>query len=70
MNSTPCSVCKEGGHRESKCPTLVEPLKPGFHSGGGGGQYTGEDEEEQIQIPIHPVLRKLKKASKAHKKEL
>jgi hypothetical protein len=57
MNSTPCSVCKEGGHREAKCPTLTDPLKPGFHSGGGGGGgHSHDDDDEKAMYPVNPVL--------------
>lgn len=46
MNSTPCTVCGEGGHHTRKCPTLSSPLEPGFYKGqvprGGGGD---EDDE-------------------------
>ena len=48
MNSVPCSVCQEGGHSAAKCPTLVEPLKPGFHSGGGGGGGHSHDDDERM----------------------
>ena len=46
MNSIPCTICKEEGHHCRKCPTLVDPLKPGFYTGGGaGGGGGGEDDE-------------------------
>lgn len=43
-----CSVCGEGGHRVSSCPTLREPLKEGFYSGGGGGGHHSHEEDEAI----------------------
>lgn len=51
MNSAaPCSVCKEGGHKTTKCPTLVAPLAPGFQGGGGGGGgHSHDDEEERLR---------------------
>jgi hypothetical protein len=53
QNTTaPCSVCGEGGHRASCCPTLREPLKEGFYSGGGGGGGHSHDDEEGISEPV------------------
>jgi hypothetical protein len=41
-----CSMCKESGHHESRCPSLSEPLKNGFYSGGGyNGGGEGEDDD-------------------------
>jgi hypothetical protein len=48
MNPIPCSVCKEEGHSAGKCPTLVDPLKPGFYTGGGGAGRYSEEEDESI----------------------
>ncbi len=51
MNSAvPCSICNEGGHKCADCPTLYEPLKEGFYSGGGGGHSHGDDEDEKIEF--------------------
>lgn len=49
QSAAPCSICKEGGHRESKCPALYDPLKEGFFSGGGGGGggHSHDDDEER-----------------------
>lgn len=74
MNSTPCTICGEGGHHPRKCPTLSAPLEPGFYKGqipsGGGG---GEDDEHlrvrnnpmpiflhanYLRIPHQPVVMK------------
>ncbi len=59
MNSTPCSVCGEGGHHSRKCPTLTSPLDPGFYKGqiprGGGGD--GEDDEHLRVVLGQPHLR-------------
>ena len=58
MNSTPCTVCGEGGHPARKCPTLSSPLEPGFYKGqvprGGGGE---EDDEHlrALRIRNNPV---------------
>lgn len=47
MNSFPCSVCKEAGHRAERCPELSAPLKPGFYApSGGGGQHSHDDDEK------------------------
>lgn len=58
MNSVPCSVCQEGGHSAAKCPTLVEPLKPGFHSGGGGGRHSHDDDDERMLLTWRLKQRK------------
>lgn len=55
MNSVPCSVCSQPGHAAWKCPTLVEPLKPGFHSGGGGGGGHSHDEDDEKATKTKPV---------------
>ena len=39
-----CSICNETNHHSSECPTLSEPLKEGFYSG-GGHQHTEEDDD-------------------------
>ena len=41
-----CSVCN-GPHFTSMCPTLYEPTKPGFASGGGGGGGHSHDEDDE-----------------------
>jgi len=33
-----------------KCPDLHDPLKPGFHSGGNGGQGHSHDEEDSAPL--------------------
>ena len=48
-----CSVCN-GPHFANMCPTLYEPTKPGFSSGGGGGgggHSHDEDDEKLTQTP-------------------
>ena len=51
MEQHPCTICKEGGHRASKCPALYEPLKEGFYSGGGqGGGHSHDDEDERLDM--------------------
>ena len=47
MNAATCSLCK-GAHMTRKCPDLHDPLKPGFHSGGNGGQGHSHDEEDRL----------------------
>ena len=56
MNEIPCSLCQKGGHRASHCPTLCEPLRPGFHapSGGGGGGHS-HDDDERVSVK-HPQM--------------
>lgn len=48
MNPIPCTICKEEGHHARKCPTLADPLKPGFYTGGGAGGGGGGEEDETI----------------------
>ena len=50
MNSaSPCSICKEGGHKASKCPELYHPEKA---SGGGGGGHDHDDDEKVAPVMI------------------
>ncbi len=49
MNSTPCTICGEGGHSFRRCPTLSEPLKPGFYTPSGGHRHSEEDEDEKAK---------------------
>ena len=59
MEQHPCTICKEGGHRASKCPCLYDPLKEGFYSGGGqGGGHSHDDDDERLVM-----LRALQKAN-------
>jgi hypothetical protein len=44
MENVPCTVCREPGHSPSHCPTLSQPLVPGFYSPPGGVQPDNEDE--------------------------
>ena len=47
-----CSNCGTRGHTLMRCTDLVDPLKPGFHSGGnGGGEHGGDDEDEHYTLP-------------------
>ena len=43
-----CVICKGDGHTFSNCPTLADPLKDGFYSGGGGGggSHSHDDDED------------------------
>jgi hypothetical protein len=51
MNFATCALCKEQGHNTSKCPELVDPLKPGFSgAGGGGGGGHDHDEDERLLV--------------------
>lgn len=53
QSASPCSICKEGGHRESKCPELRAPLREGFQGGGGGGGGGHDhDEEERCKVVV------------------
>ena len=58
MNSFPCSVCSEAGHRASHCPCLTEPLRNGFYKPSGGRPISDGDDDEHCKfettgIPIH-----------------
>ncbi len=68
MNPIPCSVCQESGHHAAKCPTLSDPLKQGFYTGGGGGHAHGGDEEERLKLPIHTMKRCQHHQSKSQQK--
>lgn len=47
-----CSNCGAHGHTLMRCTDLIDPLKPGFHSGGnGGGGHGGDDEDEHYTLP-------------------
>ena len=51
MNFATCALCNEQGHNTSKCPELVDPLKPGFSgAGGGGGGGHDDDEDERLVL--------------------
>jgi hypothetical protein len=51
MNPIPCTICQEDGHKAAKCPTLVDPLKPGFSgAGGGGGGHSHDDDDERACV--------------------
>ena len=66
MNSAvPCTHCKEQGHKASKCPTLHEPIKDGFYSGGGGGGggHSHDEEEEHIAIEVVEVVEAVEAAN-------
>ena len=43
-----CSNCGAHGHTLMRCTDLVDPLKPGFHSGG----MVAEDTEEMTRTSI------------------
>ena len=45
--SIPCTLCKEGGHRASKCPELNQPEKV---SGGGGGGHSHDDDDDEKAV--------------------
>ncbi len=49
-----CSICGDAKHNLTRCPTLTEPLKQGFISGGGGGGGGHDhDEDEHVSAPKH-----------------
>lgn len=50
MNETPCTVCGEGGHHVSKCPSLVAPLKDGFYSPPAGARQASDDDDESLTL--------------------
>ena len=45
MEPPKCVICNETSHSASSCPTLADPLKDGFYSGGGGGGGHSHDDE-------------------------
>jgi hypothetical protein len=55
MEQIPCTVCKEGGHKSAKCPTLYDPLKEGFYSGGGGGGGHSHDDDDEHLVMLRAV---------------
>jgi hypothetical protein len=62
MNSFPCTICGEAGHRAYRCPTLSSPLQPGFYKPSGGYRPSEDDEDEkakrEVKLNIHnaPVI--------------
>ena len=56
QSAKPCSICSEGGHRESKCPELRAPLREGFQGGGGGGGGGHDhDDDETAAVKVETV---------------
>lgn len=57
-----CSVCNDGCHLVSKCPTLHDVLDEGFYKGGDGGGGHGDDDEDEhahsgsVEDVLEPVL--------------
>jgi len=50
MESLPqivCYFCSESDHNARECPSLSDPLKEGFYSGGGSssGEHSHDDED-------------------------
>lgn len=45
-----CSFCSQLGHNAKECPTLSNPLKDGFYSGGAGGAHSHDENERFITI--------------------
>ena len=52
MNFATCSLCKEQGHAATKCPDLIDPLKPGFSGAGNSGGGHSHDEDEKLLLFI------------------
>lgn len=44
---TRCSLCGEDNHNLMRCPTLVDPLQPGFSGANGGGGGGGHDDDDE-----------------------
>ena len=42
-----CVICNDVSHSSSNCPTLADPLKEGFYSGGGGGGGHSHDDDDE-----------------------
>jgi len=56
MQFAKCHVCADLGHPSSKCPTLIECLKPGFFTGGGpGGGHSHEDDDEHFKDYLYRI---------------
>ncbi len=54
----PCTVCGEGGHMASKCPTIKLPPDGFYTGGGGGGGHSHDDEDEQANRIVLALLQK------------
>ena len=52
MNSFPCSICNEAGHKNSRCPTLSESLRTGFYKPSGGRPISDGDDDEHCKIEL------------------
>lgn len=49
MNSSAtCMICQGTTHKAENCPTLCEPLKPGFATSPPGGGHGGGEDDEKI----------------------
>ena len=46
MDQLPCTVCRGGGHRASKCPEVFSDLKWGFYEGASAGGGDGDCDDE------------------------
>jgi hypothetical protein len=56
MQSSTCLVCKESDHSVTRCPTLVEPLKEGFFTGGPSqGSHSHEDDESLMPYLVSRI---------------
>jgi hypothetical protein len=58
MNSIPCCICSEAGHRSAMCPTLYAPLKSGFYAPPAGHRPSGDEEDEKIETVTRAHLSK------------
>lgn len=60
MESFPCTICQNAGHKASICPELYHPEKA---SSGGGGHSHDDDDEKIITTvksrknPIQPIQK-------------
>lgn len=52
MNAIPCSICNEGGHKSSLCPSLYAPLKEGFYAPPAGHRPSEDDDDEKLNETV------------------
>ena len=56
MEHPACTVCREAGHRASKCPEVFSDLKWGFYEGASAGGGDDHDHEDKCPGPSKLVM--------------